>query len=368
MSSIGDENSCRNDTYTCIFCRKKLALKYAQLFCLECNVFFEIRSGIPILTEKERYWCNLPKEKMRNLNADAKNTCWADAVKKHIRGNVVGHILGENRIDFRYILPDLKDKTVLDVGSMWGGISIPIARYAKEVYSVDTTYETLELLSIRAKQDGFKNINVALASAYNLPFADKFFDVVLLIGVLEWLGSFDDFIACEHYGKKRKSYHRTACAPKQLQLAALEEIRRVLKPGGVVMVAIENRFFYKYFMGYPDAHTAVRFSAIMPRFAADLYMRVLKNKGYSEYTYSYFEHKKIFNSLGFRETSFFAAMPSYRDPSIIVPINNSAAINFYFNNYRSNKLRGIKRIIADLLVKLNLMRYFVPSFLILAEK
>ncbi len=316
----------------------------------------------------ERYWCNFSKDLMKKLNIDAHSNGWKDAIKKNISGNVLDHISARNRVDFRFVLPDLKDKLVLDVGSMWGGISVPISDYAKEVYSVDTTFETLELLKIRAEQENVNNLNIALSSARNLPFSDNYFDVVLLIGVLEWLGADYDFVASEHYGKRSKDRAVAIKKPTELQLEALSEIQRVLKPGGKVLIAIENRYFYKYFFGYPDPHTAVPFSSILPRFLANKYMNLFKNKNYQEYTYSIFGYKKLLKKSNFKKFDFYASSPSYREPEVILPLNNPRYIRYFYENFGLRDLKGIKKFIPWILIKLNLMKYLVHSYLIVAEK
>jgi len=302
------------------------------------------------------------------LNSDAASGNWKDAIVRHLKGNVLDHVANNKRIDFRYLLPSLNDKKVLDVGAMWGGITIPISRYAKEVYAVDTTYETLKFLAIRAAQEGRDNINAALASAHKLPFGDGYFDVVLMIGVLEWLGSSYDFVVSEDYGKTGRRKLPKSPDPASMQLKALSETLRVLKPGGIALIAIENRLFYKHFFGYPDAHTAVPFSSILPRSLANLYMRLLKNKNYEEYTYSYNGYVKILEKVGFKKLSFYAAMPSYRELEVLIPLDDARHIRYYYENYGLRDVRGIKKLIPEAIAKLNMMKHFVPSFLIFAEK
>lgn len=356
------------DIYHCIYCKSKLSFKEDRLNCLNCSSDFEIRKGIPVLIEKERYWCNFPRDFMVELNRDAEKTYWRDAVKEHISGNVAEHIWAENRIDFRYILPNLKDKNILDIGSMWGGITIPLSRYCREIFAIDPTFETVHFLDIRREQDNINNINIALSSAYRLPFANNYFDIVLLVGVLEWLGADYDFVVGEHYGKRKKLLSNNRKSPRTLQIQALKEIYRVLKSNGVLLIAIENRYFYKYFFGWPDAHTAVPFSSLLPRSIASVYMRLLKGRDYREYTYSYLEHKRTLKELGFNSVSFYTAMPSYREPEVIVPIDDNKYIKFYYENYGLRGLKALKRSIPQFILRVNLMKHFVPSFLILAEK
>ena len=361
-------NYLEQGIYCCIDCGRALSFCGEALSCGKCSLKFEIRSGIPVLTKKERYWCNVPKETMARLNDDAEKGSWKEAVSRHINDNVAGHISDQRRIDFRCILPSLKAKKVLDIGAMWGGIAIPLSKYSGELYAVDTTFETLRFLSIRAKQENADNVKVALASAHRLPFSNGYFDQALMIGVLEWLGSDYDFIVSEHYGKPRRGRQPKRGNPQALQLKALTEACRVLKPGGGLLVAIENRFFYKHFFGAPDPHTAVPFSSLLPRPLADMYMRLLKNQRYSEFTYSLNGYKKLLTKAGFGKLSFYAALPSYRELEVILPLNEEKYAKYYYENFSLKDTSGIRRIIPELIIKLNLMKYFVPSFLITAEK
>lgn len=66
------------------------------------------------------------------------------------------------------------------------------------------------------------------------------FDVVTLIGVLE-------------YARKYFSVEPGNDPVK----ATLEKARRMLKPGGVFLLAIENQLGLKYFAGRPEDHNGV---------------------------------------------------------------------------------------------------------------
>ena len=73
------------------------------------------------------------------------------------------------------------------------------------------------------------NITPIHASVWDLPFDKSSFDCVVMNGVLEWVGEwFDD------------------CSPREVQLKALERRRELLKPGGTLFVAIENRIGFEF--------------------------------------------------------------------------------------------------------------------------
>jgi SAM-dependent methyltransferase len=119
-------------------------------------------------------------------------------------------------VEFSYRLHEYRDfagKKVLDVGS---GNGYVLSRYALEgadVYGVDITPTGIDLCRRRFELMNLEG-NFTVASAEALPFEDETFDCVCSIGVV----------------------HHTPDTEK-----ALDEIHRVLKPGGRVILMVYHR-------------------------------------------------------------------------------------------------------------------------------
>jgi ubiquinone/menaquinone biosynthesis C-methylase UbiE len=96
---------------------------------------------------------------------------------------------------------------VLDLGCGAGHASFAVAPYAAKVIAYDLTQEMLAVVDAEAARRGFGNLRTQQGSVEKLPFQDASFD---------WVVS-------------RYSAHHWRNVP-----AALQEIRRVLKPGGSV--------------------------------------------------------------------------------------------------------------------------------------
>jgi ubiquinone/menaquinone biosynthesis C-methylase UbiE len=110
-----------------------------------------------------------------------------------------------------YLLPQLTaGQSLLDVGCGPGTVTIDLAlRLAPgEVVGVDTSSAVIEIARAAAK-DAQANVTFDVADAYRLPFAENSFDVVHAHQVLQHLTD---------------------------PIAALREMRRVAKPGGIVAV------------------------------------------------------------------------------------------------------------------------------------
>ncbi len=128
-------------------------------------------------------------------------------------------------VPFSYALHEYRDfnkKKVLDVGSGNGYVLSKYAIEGAEVFGIDITQEGIDLCRKR-----FDNLNLQghfqVADAQKLPFADNSFDCVCSMGVLH------------HVPDTQK---------------ALDEIYRVLKPGGRLIVMFYHRNSAKYQLKY----------------------------------------------------------------------------------------------------------------------
>lgn len=101
------------------------------------------------------------------------------------------------------------EKRILDLGSGAGHVSFHVAPFAQEVVAYDLSESMLKVVSDSAREKGLSNITTEQGIAEALPFADASFDYVI----------------------SRYSAHHW-----QDVGLALREARRVLKPGGTLVV------------------------------------------------------------------------------------------------------------------------------------
>jgi ubiquinone/menaquinone biosynthesis C-methylase UbiE len=103
----------------------------------------------------------------------------------------------------------LDQPRVLDLGCGAGHASFATAPFAREVIAFDLTAGMLAITAAAAKERGFSNISTKQGSVEELPFDCQQFDFVM----------------------SRYSAHHWNDVPR-----ALQEVKRVLKPGGQVCV------------------------------------------------------------------------------------------------------------------------------------
>ncbi len=242
-----------------------------------------------------------------------------------------------------------KMRRCLEVGFGYGALTTLLAKHCDEVYAVDVSFARVALLGHRARYEGLDNIYLALADATMLPFPDEYFDAVFMVGVLEW-------VPLSHEGN-----------PRDVQLRALKEIRRVLRPGGELLVGIENRFGAQYFAGWKD-HNGLRFTSILPRKFSDAISRILLKAPYRAYTYSYWGYKRLFADAGFEDVDIFLALRSYRFPRFAVLMERDD-LHFFWKNVfiPTRKLHAVFRRVANILPT-SIQQLFAPHFIIRGVK
>lgn len=122
-----------------------------------------------------------------------------------------------------YLEVDLKDANlVLDVGCGSGMVTRDIARFTKgKVIAIDGSEDMLSVAKKVLKD--FKNVELKIGNAKNLPFDDNTFDIVTCNLVLMWTD-----------------------APQKVVC----EMARVVKPGGIVLASLEPDYGGK--LHYPE--------------------------------------------------------------------------------------------------------------------
>jgi ubiquinone/menaquinone biosynthesis C-methylase UbiE len=109
-----------------------------------------------------------------------------------------------------YLLPHLSSSDrLLDVGSGPGTITADLARRVREVVALEISDEAAELTRAELGRQGIGHVEVRVGDVQDLDLGDAEFDVVHAHQVLQHLAD---------------------------PVAALREMRRVVKPGGIIVI------------------------------------------------------------------------------------------------------------------------------------
>lgn len=255
------------------------------------------------------------------------------AIPKHKRSYACAYHLSAMRENIINWYPLKKTDKVLEIGAGCGAITGALCRSAGSVVSVELSKRRAEINYERHKD--CDNLEIMVGNLNDMEFSAEF-DYVLLIGVFEYAMSFTE----------GKTPYETF----------LQKIKSFVKPGGKILMAIENRLGEKYFAGAYEDHTDAFFLGLN-EYEGDNAVR----------TFSKSELTRIFKTCGMEEIKFFYPYPDYKFPSEIYTdetINSSSYGREYMNLYPTRYSLYNEQDVTDALVQEGIMQHFANSFLV----
>ena len=266
-------------------------------------------------------------------------------------------ITDPNRDLFFRQYPPAVGSRVLDIGAGWGQLALPLARHC-QVCALEPTAERLDFIRAAAAQDGVSRALWFVQSDFlHIDFETRF-DLVLCIGVLEWVPKFAPDLE-----------------PIEAQRRFLRRARAALAPGGRLVIGIENRLGLKYLLGAPDDHIGHAGVSILPYKLADRRWRAISGQPLRALTHTRADLDTLLAETGFGHREFFGAFPDYKLPSAIVPLGQATeahAASAFIPEHEGvtgaplpnqAELQGLYQDLAHL----GVASAFVPSFMVAAS-
>jgi ubiquinone/menaquinone biosynthesis C-methylase UbiE len=179
-------------------------------------------------------------------------------------------------------------RKVLDVGAGQGGMLLELLERGADAYAVEPGREFVALTGLRLADARFTPHRVSRAHGERLPFSDGYFDYAIALQVLE------------HVPR-----------PKTV----LEEIYRVLKPGGHCYVSTEN------YWSFHEPHYRVYWFPMLPKRIGSLYLSRLGRdpdflRRYIYYT-SYAQIWLLCRRIGFLNVTYQPLLDKVQHPATI---------------------------------------------------
>ena len=304
-------------------------------------------------------------DQLLELIENLKDNCWSDVISAmYAEKNpwLYRIITNSNRSDFIFLLPLKEGDLALDLGAGWGQVAIPLSKFC-DVVAVEGNLEKIRIMNEIAHQEKRENILYVLSDLFHMPFGKEQFNLVILNGVLEWVGAFnyeDD--------------------PIKLQQKILKKVYDLLSPHGYIYIGIENKYGLKYLLGEIDDHTGLTDFTYL---AIERAKRVFKEKTGHElrvFVHGKKDYEDMLKKAGFTSVQFFGVLPDYKLPNYIVDLSIPTISKYFietmdfvaehkggldggYSEY-NKKMKDLYQVFSSL----DIADFFFPSYAIIAQR
>ena len=236
--------------------------------------------------------------------------------------------------------PFRREGTLMEVGAGCGAITGCFAQKLQRICAIELSKKRSMINAYRNKN--YDNIEIIVGNFEKIaPSMEEKFDYVTLIGVFEYAAS---------YISSRNPYSEF-----------LNRINNMLKEGGKILLAIENRFGLKYFAGCREDHLGEMFTGI-EGYSYDTKVR----------TFNRNEIIQLLEENGFFRYEFYYPYPDYKLPHTIYSDQYLPKSGELIDNIRNFDMDRL--ILFDetktfqSIVSSGMIREFSNSFFIIIER
>jgi len=226
--------------------------------------------GVP----EDRLYMNLKRDQIyRAHREDFRRSSWAEE-----------YHLSPLRHNLLKWFPFAPGSTTLEIGAGCGALTGLLCLKSKKVVALE--YSRQRALITATRHSNCSNLDVIVGGLQDFETDDRF-DYITVIGVLEYAAKF--------YGGKtpHKSF--------------LTKLKGMLKPGGALILAIENKIGLKYICGAQEDHTGRVFDSIYDY-----------PYGHGVHTFSKKELSDILYAAGFGSLDWYYPLPDYKMPQQVI--------------------------------------------------
>lgn len=248
--------------------------------------------------------------------------------------------LSDIRKNIVYAYDFKTSSTVLEIGAHFGETTEALCEKNLKVKSIEINKERAEAIAKRYKD--LENLEIIVGKITDINFEEKF-DYVTLFGILE-------------YSQKIFNTEKPA-------LDLILYCKNLLKEDGKLLIATNNKFALKSFVGDIDECTGITFDSITGYKSSDKTYKLGKK-----------QIESILKEANFNYYKFFYALPDYKFPNLIFTdeyLPSSSKINGYFPYYQENSSIFYSEVDTyDTIIKEDkeLFPFFANSYFIVASK
>lgn len=268
-----------------------------------------------------------------------------EEIIKEIDNPVVFRTFSPARKNILNWYPFRKGSTVLEISAGMGAVTGALCKLCDSVVSIETSPLRAEICRLRHRQyDNLTVISTDVAS-YD---SNELYDYVVVVGALEYAAIGSD--SCSTYADMLKT------------------LRAKLKPNGVLLLAVENRFGLKYWCGAQEDRTGEPFAGI------NGYRRGEKARNNETPDVAPVDRQMLSDlicSSGFSELRYYYPMPDYKFPTALfsderLPSDNDIK-RIKFSYSKDTLLVADERKLYKSIINNGVFPFFANSYLIEAS-
>ena len=198
--------------------------------------------------------------------------------------------------------PFKENSSILELGdNSYGEITKLLCKRANNVTLIEYSLENAKIVQNKNKQR--ENLKIIVGKFTNIEIKQKY-DYIILIGTLPYLAKQNNMSSKEF----------------------VNNLNSILEPNGKILIAVDNKFGLKYFVGNSENYLQKKFVSILN----------YNNEENKIETYTRQSLIKMLEECGYEGYNFYYPLPDYRIPNVIfsdkeLPKYNT--IDIYYNIY-----------------------------------
>ena len=232
------------------------------------------------------------EQALKNLLGSANDLTWRSReFESHFGDWALRYHLSPLRANILRGLALKPESRVLEVGAGCGAITRFLGDEGHHVDAVEGSHVRAQIARLRCS--ALPQVHIVHCDYHALTLPAQGYDLILFVGVLEYARRFGD----------------TSLSAREAVKMMLKKALEALAPGGIIVVAIENRLGAKYLFGGPEDHLARPWAGI------SRYPVATDDPGIA--TFSAKEWTDLLDSLGVSH-AFYYPLPDYKLPEAIL--------------------------------------------------
>ncbi|MCI9485901.1 MAG: class I SAM-dependent methyltransferase [Lachnospiraceae bacterium] len=248
--------------------------------------------------------------------------------------------LSERRGNIVDWMEDDGEASVLEVGSGCGAVTGTLSKKYKSVTCIELSKKRSLINAYRNRDRD--NVKILLGNYKDVERdLDETYDLITLIGVFEYakgyMGSEDPYADF------------------------LNSLKKHLKPGGKIVIAIENKLGLKYWAGCAEDHCGRLYEGLEGYLNTD-----------SVRTFTKAGLEKVINDCGCRAEGFYYPYPDYKLPTVIYSdayLPKIGELNNNYNNFDVDRLLTFDESkVFDTVIEDGLFPIYSNSFLVVVRE